>query len=121
MQSGNGIDLAAVYQLLTEVAQKVAAHDRRFDQVAELLNEHTLKLNELATTLNGHARKLDELATVVNAHGRRIDDVGAGVRELRSTIYQYHEAVVGHGMSLTRLDERVRRIEGHLHLDPATG
>ncbi len=93
MQSGNGIDLAAVFQLLTEVAQKVAAHDRRFDQVADLLNEHT----------------------------RKIDDLAAGLRELRLTLHQYHEAVVGQGISLTRLDERVQRIEEHLGLDPAAG
>ncbi len=93
MQSGNGIDLAAIYQLLTAVAEQIAAHDRRFDQVAEVLNEHS----------------------------RKIDDVVAGLRELRLTLYQYHEAVVGHGVSLTRLDERVRSIEEHLHLDPAVG
>jgi hypothetical protein len=32
-RSGNGIDLAAVYQLLREVADRIASHDRRFDRM----------------------------------------------------------------------------------------
>jgi uncharacterized coiled-coil protein SlyX len=114
MQSGNGIDLAAIHQLLTEVAQRVGAIETRLDS-------HAQKLNELAVVVNDHTRKLDQLAAVVNGHTQKIDDVAAGLRELRLTVYQYHEAVVGHGMSLTRLDERIQRIEEHLHLDPATG
>ncbi|HEV2334579.1 MAG TPA: hypothetical protein VGS13_03705 [Stellaceae bacterium] len=78
MQSGNGIDLAAVYQLLSEVAQ------------------------------------------TVRDHSARLNDIDAGLRELRLTLYQYHEAVVGQGISLTRLDERVQRIEAHLGLDPVS-
>jgi len=107
MQSGNGIDLAAIYQLLTEVAEKVAAHDRRFDQIDRRFDQID--------------RRFDQVAEVLNEHRRKIDDVAAGLRELRLTVYQYHEAVVGQGMSLTRLDERVQRIEEHLHLGPAAG
>jgi len=100
MQSGNGIDLAAIHQLLTEVAQTVRGHSERFEQID---------------------RRIGQVAEVLNEYSRKIDDVAAGLRDLRSTLYQYHEAVVGHGMSLTRLDERVRRIEEQLHLDPAVG
>jgi uncharacterized protein YoxC len=121
MQSGNGIDLAIIHQLLSEVAQTVRGHSERFDGVeARLdgiesrLDSHTRKLNELTVVVNDHSRKLDQLAAVV-------DDVAAGQRELRLTVYQYHEAVIGHGMSLTRIEERVKRIEEHLHLDPAAG
>lgn len=91
MQSGNGIDLAAVYQLLTEMAGTLAAHDRRFDQ----------------------------LAAVANEHGRKIDDLAAGLQELRLAVMQYHDAVIGHGVELTRLGERVKRIEAHLALGAA--
>ena len=45
--SGNGVDIAAVYQLLSQVAQTVNEHTR-------VLNEHTLLLHE-------HGRKLDDL------------------------------------------------------------
>ncbi len=107
MQSSNGIDLAAIHQLLTEVAQTVRGHSERFEQIDRRFEQID--------------RRFDQVGDVLNEHSRKIDDVAAGLRELRSTLYQYHEAVVGHGMSLTRLDERVRRIEEHLHLDPAVG
>jgi ABC-type transporter Mla subunit MlaD len=112
MQSGNGIDLAAIHQLLTEVAQTVRGHSERFDRVEARLDSHTQKLNELTVAVNEHSRKLDHLAAVV-------DDTAAGLREVPLTLYQYHEAVVGQGMSLTGLEERVKRLEEHLHLDPA--
>ena len=89
MQSGNGIDIGAVYALLQEVAQRVAAHDRRFNQIADILNDHT----------------------------RKIDDLAAGLTELRRSVDQYHGAVIGHGIELTRIAERVTRIEAHLNLD----
>ncbi len=107
MQSGNGIDLAAIHQLLTEVAQTVRGHSERFEQIDRRFERID--------------RRFDQVAEVLSEHSRKIDDLASGLRELRSTLYQYHEAVVGHGMSLTRLDERVRRIEAHLHLDPAAG
>ena len=91
MQSGNGIDASAIYALLQEVAQRVAAHDHRFDEIAEVLNEHS----------------------------RKIDDLRAEVTELRLSVDQYHGAVIGHGVEITRLSERVGRIEAHLNLDPA--
>ena len=34
MSGGNGVDIAAVYQLLTEVARTVAGHDRKLDDIA---------------------------------------------------------------------------------------
>lgn len=126
MQSGNGIDLAAIHQLLTEVAQTVRGHSERFDRVEARLDSHTQKLNELTVGVNEHNRTLNELAAVVNEHSRKldhltavVDDTAVGLREVRLTLYQYHEAVVGQGMSLTRLEERVKRLEEHLHLDPA--
>jgi hypothetical protein len=106
MQSGNGIDLAAIHQLLIEVAQSVRGHDRL--------------LNELVVRANDHARTLGELVGVVNGHSRKIDDLASEVRELRLAVNQYHDAVIGHGIELTQLGDRVKRIEEHLDLNPAT-
>jgi hypothetical protein len=85
MQSGNGIDLPAVYQLLTEVARTVSAHDRRFEALD---------------------RKLGEMSA---------DSAG-----LREAVTNYHASVLGHGIMLSELDERVRRSERHLKLEPAS-
>ncbi len=135
MSGRNGPDIAAVYQLLSEVARMVAGHDRRFDEQDRRFDtvltrldehdrrfdEHTGKLNELIVTVNDHTRKLDELVSVVNLHDRKLDDLGAGLAGLRETLTHYHSSVLGHGMLISELEERVRRIERHLHLEPAGG
>ncbi len=142
MSERNGPDIGAVYQLLTEVARIVAGHDRRFDAhdrrfdehdrrfdavLARLdehdrrFDEHSGKLNELIVTVNGHTRKLDELADIVNRHERKLDDLGASLADLRETLTHYHASVLGHGILLSELEERVRRIERHLRLEPADG
>jgi chromosome segregation ATPase len=135
MSERNGPDIGAVYQLLTEVARIVGGHDRRFDAVdrrfdaiearldehGRRFDEHTGKLNELIVTVNGHTRKLDELADIVNRHDRKLDELAAGLTDLRETLTHYHASVLGHGVIISELEERVRRIERHLHLDPAAG
>ena len=85
-QSGNGIDLPAVYQLMLSMSG-------RLDQVSERLDKHEHKLDELAL----------------------------GLQDLRAAVTNYHGAVLGHGMLISELDERVRRIERHLKLEPASG
>ncbi|HMD64670.1 MAG TPA: hypothetical protein VKF83_11965 [Stellaceae bacterium] len=96
MSGGNGIDIAAVYQLLTEVARTVAGHDRRFDQIDRRfesidgrLDDHAVKLNELITLVNGHTGKLDELAAVVNTHDRKLGDLATGLTGLRESLTHY--------------------------------
>jgi chromosome segregation ATPase len=135
MSEHNGPDIAAVYQLLTEVARVVTGHDRRFDEHDRRFDEHdrrfdehdrrfdehTGKLNELIVTVNDHTRKLDELADIVNRHDRKLDDLGASLTDLRETLSHYHASVLGHGIMLSELEERVRRIERHLRLEPAGG
>jgi hypothetical protein len=86
MSGINGPDIAAVYQLLTEVARTVAGHDSRLDSI-----------------------------------DRRLDDLTAGLSSLREAITHYHSTVIGHGILISELDERVRRIERHLRLEPAGG
>jgi uncharacterized coiled-coil DUF342 family protein len=97
VQSGNGVDLPAIHQLLTEVARRVVAIETRLDD---------------------HTKKLNELVGAVNQHSRKMDDLSAGFRELHRSVDQYHGAVIGHGIDLTQLDERVKRIEDHLQLGP---
>jgi ABC-type transporter Mla subunit MlaD len=100
MSGINGPDIAAVYQLLTQVARTVTGHDR--------------KLDDLSTEVAG-------LREVVAAHDRKLDDLAAGLASLRDAVTHYHSSVLGHGMLISELDERVRRIERHLRLEPAGG
>ena len=89
-QSGNGIDLGAVYQLVSEVAERTRAHDAQFAR------------------LNGRFDDVD----------RRLDDLTVGVADLRNAVTNYHSTVLGHGILISELDERVRRIGRHLKLEP---
>jgi sugar phosphate isomerase/epimerase len=89
-QSGNGIDIGAVYQLLSEVAQTVRSHDEQFAR------------------LNG---RLDGVEG-------RLEDLDASVADLRSAVRDYHTTVTGHGMLYGELEQRIRRIERHLKLEP---
>ena len=98
MSGVNGPDIAAVYRLLTEVAHTVAGHD--------------VKLDGIAARLEVHDRKFSE-------HDRKLDDLAAGLISLREAVTHYHSTVIGHGILLSDLDERVRRIEHHLKLEPA--
>ncbi|HUC70439.1 MAG TPA: hypothetical protein VMS01_04530 [Stellaceae bacterium] len=119
MSEGNGVDIAAVYQLLTEVARTVAGHDRKLDAQDRKLDAQDRKLNEIIVVVNGHTAKLDELAAVVNRHDLRLQDLTTDVASLRETLTHYHATVLGHGVLYSELEERVRRIERHLRLEPA--
>lgn len=73
--SGNGVDLASIYQLLAQVAQAVTRHER----------------------------KLDEL-------GRKVDDLDGKVDGIRQAVTQYHASVLGHGILISEMDARLRRV-----------
>ena len=105
MSGVNGPDIAAVYQLLTDVARTVAGHDA--------------KLDGIAAHLTNHDRKLDGIAAHLADHDGRLDDLAAGLASLREAVTHYHSSVIGHGILISELDERVRRIERHLKLEPA--
>lgn len=133
MSSGNGVDIAAVYQLLTEVARTLAGHDRRFDGYDlrfegydrrfdaqdRKLDAQDRKLNEIIGVVNDHTAKLNELAEIVNRHDRKLDDLTTDIAGLREAVTHYHATVLGHGILYSELDQRVRRIERHLKLGPA--
>jgi len=105
MSGVNGPDIAAVYQLLTEVARRVAGHDDKFDA-------QDRKLDAIIARLDAHERKFSE-------HDRKLDDLATGLSSLREAVTHYHSSVIGHGILISELDERVRRIERHLKLEPA--
>lgn len=101
-QSGNGVDLGAVYRLLTEVAETVRAHGERFNDVDR-------RLEQLLRVVNDHSR-------ILNDHSRELGDLNARVTELHKTVDHYHEAVIGQGLHYSDLEGRVLRVERHLKL-----
>ena len=102
-QSSNGVDLQAVVQLLHDISGRLDNHDR--------------KLNEIVATVNDHIRRFDEVAVILNDHGRKLDDLAQAVTDLRGTVGHYHHSVIGQGIVVNDLDERVKRLEERLALD----
>ena len=161
MSGGNGIDIAAVYQLLTRVAETLSeqmnilnehsrvldghtrvldAHTRVLDEHSRVLDGHTRVLDGHSTILDAQARMLNELSSVLNQHTRilgdhtrvlndhtlilhdhtrQLNDLTHGQATLRQTLTEYHSSVMGHGILISQLEDRVRRIEHHLDLPPA--
>ena len=108
-QSGNGVDIGAVYSLLTEVAESIRGHNVRLENVET-------KLNELVVVVNDHTRKFDEIAALLNQHGLNFADLSQGLTDLRDAVGQYHYSVIGQGIALNHLAERVSLLEAHLGL-----
>jgi len=107
MSGPNGPDIAAVYQLLTQVARTVTGHDR--------------KLDDIQAQLEAQGRMLSEHDRMLVEHDRKLDDLAAGLASLRETVTHYHSTVIGHGILYSELEDRVRRIERHLKLESAGG
>jgi hypothetical protein len=107
MSGPNGPDIGTVYQLLTQVARTVTGHDR--------------KLDDLSTEVFGLRGTVASLREIVATHDRKLDDLAASLASLRDAVTHYHSSVLGHGMLISELDERVRRIERHLKLEAEGG
>jgi ABC-type transporter Mla subunit MlaD len=114
MSSANGPDIAAVYQLLTQVARTVTGHDRKLDDLSA-------QVSGLRGTVGGVNGVVAGLSDIAAGHDRKLDDLATGLASLRDAVTHYHSSVLGHGLLISELDERVRRIERHLKLEPATG
>jgi uncharacterized coiled-coil protein SlyX len=97
MRSANDPDIAAVYQLLTQVAQTVTGHDRKLDELSA-------NMAELRRTVGGLGETVTGLSEIVARHDRKLDDLAAGLGLLREAVTNYHATVLGHG-----IDQRTRR------------
>jgi outer membrane murein-binding lipoprotein Lpp len=93
---GNGADLGAIYQAIRAVDSKVAGIDSK---VAALDS----KVAGLAEDLAAHRQ-----------------ETRAGFADVRQTITEYHSAVIGHGILISDLEARLRRVERQLGIDPET-
>jgi hypothetical protein len=51
-------------------------------------------------------------------HKATRDEVRERVDGLRRQMFEYHSSVIGHGMLISELEARVRRMEKHLDLPP---
>src|ERR1700730_8611712 len=146
MSGHDGPDISAVYQLLSEAARIVAGHDRRFDEhdrrfdaiLSTAASSSSLLLCPLTTLIsssslpvcssNRRSCSSNRLRMASNRRScsskrtrpqirRPFDRPGRIARD----VDPYHASVLGHGILISELEERVRRIERHLYLEPASG
>jgi chromosome segregation ATPase len=127
MSGVDGPDIAAVYQLLTEVArqlggvaqqiseiaQRVTAHDRRFEQIDRRFEEMELRFEQIDARFDRHVARIDELAADIA--GLR-EQVTHDITGLRETVALYHHSVMGHGIQFSEVEPRTLRLERHLGL-----
>ncbi len=91
MSGGNGVDFQAMFDMIMRVSA-----------AAELLQAQM-------TQVQADIRDLK--------HGQ--SELKHGQSSIRSELAHYHASVMGHGILITELDERVRRIEQRLDIHPA--
>ncbi|MEO5374147.1 MAG: hypothetical protein H7840_07675 [Alphaproteobacteria bacterium] len=128
------VDISAVFQLLGNMAAVQREQGQKINELVGVVNELTASQKQLATDLREHGLKLNELVGVVNDHGRKLDVLYAETQDirrelatkadkadvafLRQTVTEYHSSVMGHGILISELDERVRRLERHVGVAP---
>jgi signal transduction histidine kinase len=71
----------------------------------------TLK-SEMATKSDLHSLRADVAADMMTMQ----KDTREQIVGLRRAVVEYHSAVIGHGLLISELEERVRRLEQHLNL-----
>jgi hypothetical protein len=72
ISGANGPDIAAVYQLLTQVSRTVTGHNR--------------KLDDLSAEFVGLRGVVAGLGEIVAGHDRKLDDLAAGLASLRNAV-----------------------------------
>lgn len=88
---------------------RMALLEARMDRLETHMERLQSRQDAMEALLRQHTHRIDSLAVDVSSIRRDLDGFRAEVRE-------YHGSVIGHGVQITDLDERVRRIEEHLGL-----
>jgi len=93
------------------------------DEMREGFQRLEARMDRLEARMNRLEGRQDAMEALLRQQTRRLDALTvdiANIRHdldaLRMTLRDYHGAVIGHGIHITELDDRVRRIEEHLGL-----
>jgi chromosome segregation ATPase len=95
----------------------------RFDRLEARMDRLEARMDHLESGMGRLEARQDAMEALLRQHTRRLDSLTFDVSNirrdlggLRVEVRDYHGAVIGHGLQITELDERVRRIEEHLGL-----
>jgi hypothetical protein len=94
-------------------------------EIADIKSEMATKseLRELRAELKADINSLRaDVASDLLAMQAKSDAAHKATRELidglRRQVFEYHSSVIGHGMLISELEARIRRVEKHLDLPP---
>lgn len=112
------------FDLVLELLTDLQAGQREFrDEMHAFRDEMYAFRDEMYVFRDKTNARLDVLEAIVHRLARRTDtlaqDIAAVRREtasLRQAITDYHGSVLGHGVLLTELEERLARVERYLDL-----
>jgi signal transduction histidine kinase len=96
---------------MSEVGQTVMPEPESL--VLNLLREIRGRLDQTDSKIDAVHDKLDAKFDAVR------DDLSGQIVGLRRAVVEYHSAVVGHGVLISDIDARLRRVELHLNLPEA--
>lgn len=94
--------------LLRKIDRKVDAIDAKIDGVRDDLR------SEMRSEM--HSLRADVASDMMTLEKRLSDQIVG----LRRAVVEYHSSAVGHGVLLSELEERLRRLERHVGLPPET-
>jgi hypothetical protein len=94
-------EMAHVRGEITDLRENMATKA----DVAELRSEMNSEL---------HSLRADVASDMMALEKRLSDQIGG----LRRAVMEYHSSAIGHGVIITEIEERVRRVEQHLNLPP---
>lgn len=110
--------------MVEEPENLVLALLRRLDEKVDRVAGDMATKNDLGELRSDiHSLRAD-VASDLSTMNAKIDTTRRELSEqivgLRRAIVEYHSAVIGHGVIISELEARVRRLEQHLNLDPRT-
>lgn len=100
-----------VLQLLREMRADMASKDdiRRLDDKIGHLDD---KIADVRSDV--HSLRADVASDLLTMR----KDLSEQIVGLRRAVIEYHSSVIGHGVLISELEERLRRVEQHLNLPP---
>jgi uncharacterized protein involved in exopolysaccharide biosynthesis len=94
-------------RILREIRESMATKDDISSVTSQIASVND-RIDGLGRTV---AADLHDLA-------RKDDQLAAQLTSLREAVMHYHSSVLGHGVIISELEARVRRLEQHLHISP---
>lgn len=93
--------------------------------VLQLLRDMRADMGEMRAEIKSdmHSLRADVTSDLLALEGRQTEEhertrksVGEQIVGLRRAVVEYHTSVIGHGVLISELEARLRRVEQHLNL-----